>query len=155
MAAIVLGILGAAYARRARGSLRAAHWRREQEADLHAQAQADFVKLGEDIGALDIDSSMPNASTEGKDEYAKALDCYQDAEQRLKHTDDAYQFAQAQDALRRGAQHIEAAQHMFSAAPAPVSAGVLEQISKLAALHEQGALTDAEFSAEKRRLLGE
>ncbi len=98
---------------------------------------------------------MPNASTEGKDEYAKALDCYQDAEQRLKHTDDAYQFAQAQDALRRGAQHIEAAQHMFSAAPAPVSAGVLEQISKLAALHEQGALTDAEFSAEKRRLLGE
>jgi Short C-terminal domain len=152
---VVLVLLGAGYARRARGSLRAAHWRKEQEADVHAQAQADFVKLGDDIAALDIDSSMPNANPEAKDEYAKALDAYQDAEQRLKQADDDYQFAQAQDALRRGAQHIEAAQQLFSAAPPPVSAGVLDQISKLAKLHEDGALTDAEFAAEKHKLLGE
>ena len=152
---IILALLGAGYARRARGSLRAAHWRKEQEADIHTQAQADFVKLGDDIGALDIDSSMPNANTEAKAEYAKALDCYQDAEQRLKRSDDAYQFAQAQDALRRGAEHIATAQQLFSAAPAPVSTGTLDQISKLADLHEQGALTDAEFAEEKHKLLGD
>jgi hypothetical protein len=152
---IILALLGAGYARRARGSMRAAHWRKEQEADIHTQAQADFVKLGDDIGALDIDSSMPGANTEAKSEYAKALDSYQDAEQRLKRSDDAYQFAQAQDALRRGAQHIAAAQQLFSAAPAPVSAGTLDQISKLADLHEQGALTDAEFAEEKHKLLGD
>lgn len=152
---VVLVVLGAAYARRARGSLRAAHWRREQEADVRAQAQAAFVKLGEDIGALDIDSSMPNANSQGKDAYAKALDCYQDAEQRLGHADDEYQFAKAQEALRDGAAHIQQAQALFDASPPAVSAGVLDDISKLAALHEQGAITDAEFSAEKRRLLGE
>jgi hypothetical protein len=113
---VVLAIVAASFAGRARGSLRAAHWRREQEADIHAQAQTDFVKLGEDIAALDIDSSMPNASAEANAEYAKALDCYEDAEQRLKHADDAYQFAQAQEALRRGAQHIQAAQQLFGAA---------------------------------------
>jgi hypothetical protein len=155
IAVVVLGLIGAGYARRARGSLRAAHWRKERDADVHAQAQDDLVKLGDDIGALDIDSSMPNANPQAKDEYAKALDCYQDAEQRLGRADDDYQFAQAQEALRRGAQHIQAAQQLFSAAPPAVSAGVLDQISKLATLHEQGALTDAEFTAEKQKLLGE
>src|SRR4051794_35967740 len=43
---IILALLGAGYARRARGSMRSAHWRKEQEADIHSQAQADFVKLG-------------------------------------------------------------------------------------------------------------
>ena len=31
---------------------------------------------------------------------------------------------------------------------------MLDQLSKLTALHEQGALTDAEFSAAKAKLLG-
>ena len=153
---------GLAALRRARGSMRAEHWRKEQSADEHAQAQSDFVKLGDDIGALDIDSSMPNANPQAKDEYAKALDCYQDAEQRLKRADDAYQFAKAQEALSRGAEHIRAAQQLFSAAPAATAtataadtAGVVDRISKLAALHQQGALTDAEFAAEKHKLLGD
>ena len=107
---------------------------------------------------------MPNANPQAKDEYAKALDCYQDAEQRLKRADDAYQFAKAQEALSRGAEHIRAAQQLFSAAPAATAtatataadtAGVVDRISKLAALHQQGALTDAEFAAEKHKLLGD
>src|SRR4051794_6916197 len=32
---IILALLGAGYTRRARGSMRAAHWRKEQEADIH------------------------------------------------------------------------------------------------------------------------
>jgi hypothetical protein len=40
--------------------------------------------------------------------------------------------------------------------PADPAAGdsMLDQLSKLTALHEQGALTDAEFSAAKAKLLG-
>ncbi len=173
VAVVVLLILfasgGLAMVRRARGSMRASHWRKEQTADERAQAQADFVKLGDDIGALDIDSSMPNANPQAKEEYSRALDCHQDAEQRLKRADDAYQFAKAQEALARGAQHIQAAQQLFSAAPTPAAAvvaapagataadttGVVDRISKLAALHKEGALTDAEFTEEKRKLLGD
>jgi hypothetical protein len=39
------------------------------------------------------------------------------------------------------------------AAP-PAGDSMLDQLSKLTALHEQGALTDAEFSAAKAKLLG-
>lgn len=152
--AVALGTVGVLVVRRLRGSMRVAHYRKEESADVHAQAQADFVKLGDDIGALDIDTSMPHASQQGKDEYARALDCYQDAEQRLKHADDAYQFERAQDALLRGAQHIKSAEQLLSAAPA-VDDGLVDRISKLAALRQQGAITDAEFAAEKHKLLGD
>jgi Short C-terminal domain len=161
--AIILAAAGIPLARRWRSSTRAAHYRKEQTADVHAQAQSDFVKLGEDIGALDIDSSMPGASAEGKDEYGKALECYQDAERRLQNPDDDYQFQRAQQALRDGAAHVENAGRLFNsshatATAAPRSAvdgGVVDRLSKLAALHEQGALTDAEFAEEKHKLLGE
>jgi hypothetical protein len=36
----------------------------------------------------------------------------------------------------------------------PAGDAMLDQLSKLTALHEQGALTDAEFSAAKAKLLG-
>lgn len=39
-------------------------------------------------------------------------------------------------------------------APPPEGDAMLDQLSKLTALHEQGALTDAEFSAAKAKLLG-
>ena len=161
--AVILVGAGIPLIRRWRGSMRAAHYRKEQTADVHAQAQADFVKLGEDIGALDIDSSMPAASAEGKDEYAKAIECYQDAERRLHDPDDDYQFQRAQQALREGAEHVQNAGRLFTSphatatatAPSAVDGGVVDRLSKLAALHEQGALTDAEFAQEKRKLLGE
>lgn len=40
------------------------------------------------------------------------------------------------------------------AAAPPAGDSMLDQLSKLTALHEQGALTDAEFSAAKAKLLG-
>jgi putative oligomerization/nucleic acid binding protein len=40
-----------------------------------------------------------------------------------------------------------------AAAPAP-GGGVSDQLKQLAALHEQGALTDEEFAAAKSKLLG-
>jgi hypothetical protein len=175
---VLLAITGPRLLRGVRRSVRAAHWRKEQSADAHAQADADLIKLGDDIGALDIDSSMPNASPQGKDEYAQAIECYQDAERRLHNQDDAYQFAQALDALKRGAQHMRAAEQSFGdggarstpmevrtvpsrgpvpapsvAVPGSAESSLVDQLTKLAALHDQGALTNAEFDAEKRKLL--
>ncbi len=64
--AIVLLVAAVPVTRAVRRSMRSSHWRKEEALDVHAQAQADFIKLGEDIGALDIDSSMPNASAAAK-----------------------------------------------------------------------------------------
>lgn len=39
-------------------------------------------------------------------------------------------------------------------APAPAHMSAVEQLTQLAALHDQGALTDDEFAAEKAKILG-
>jgi hypothetical protein len=106
-----------------RTSMRSSHRRGEENADIHQQAEADLIKLGEQIEALDIDSSMPNASAEGKDQYAKAIECYQEAERRLKTPKDEYQFERGQDEIRKGLQHVGAAGALFNpTAVAPASA---------------------------------
>jgi hypothetical protein len=138
-----------------RGAMRASHRRREENTDAQAQARADFGKLGEQIEALDIDSSMPGASAAGKAEYAKAIECYEDAERRLKQSGDEYQFGRAVDAISRGLEHCRAASQLFNPAPArsPQPAEVVDKLAQLAALHDRGELTDSEFAQQKRRLL--
>jgi hypothetical protein len=108
LALVVLFVL-ARRGPRLRRVRRASHRRKQEQADAHEQAQADFIKLGEAIEALDIDSSMPNASARGNDEYAKALDCHDQAERRLKEADDEYQFERAVAALKEGLEHVHAA----------------------------------------------
>jgi hypothetical protein len=100
-----------------RTSMRSSHRRKEESADVHGSAQSDFIKLGEQIGALDIDSSMPGANADGKAAYAKAIECYQDAETRLKKPKDEYQFERAQDAIRQGLQHVDTANRLFNPSP--------------------------------------
>jgi hypothetical protein len=112
--AIVLGFALLRGGTRIRRTMRASHRHKEEQADLHEQVQADFIKLGEAIQALDIDSSMPNAGSHGKDEYAKALDCYQQAERRLKRSRDEYQFEQATAAVRDGLRHVNAAERLLN-----------------------------------------
>jgi hypothetical protein len=116
--AIVLLVIALFVGRYIRGAMRASHWRREENADAHAKAEADFSTLGDQIGALDIDSSMADADPAGKDEYAKALDCYEEAERRMKQSGDEYQFDHGVDAIRRGLEHIENAKRLFNTAPA-------------------------------------
>jgi len=41
------------------------------------------------------------------------------------------------------------------AAPAPKRASPLDQLSKLADMHDSGLLTDAEFASEKARVLAQ
>jgi hypothetical protein len=56
---------------------------------------------------------------------------------------------------RRQARRAGAQAPAPEAAPAPAPAeDVYAQLSQLGALHEQGVLTDEEFSAQKAKLLG-
>ncbi len=60
------------------------------------------------------------------------------------------QAAQAQQAAAQEAPPAAAA----APAAAPASTDVTAEIQKLAALHDSGALTDEEFTAMKKKLLG-
>jgi hypothetical protein len=138
---------------RVRRARRSSHLREEESADVKAKAQSDLAKLADAISDLDIDSSMPKASPAGKTEYAKAMECYQEAGRCLKNSDDDYQFKKALTALAQGHAHVEAAGQLFNPAPAPPREEV-DQLARLSALHKSGALTDTEFQAQKRKLIG-
>ena len=61
-------------------------------------------------------------------------------------------------ANKQAAQAQQSAEQAPAAAPAPAPAvagpGPIEQLTQLAALKDSGALTEAEFEAQKAKLLG-
>ncbi len=148
MVVLLCALVGGWYLRRAASS---SHLHREESADAHAKAHDDFIKLGEAISALDIDSSLASASPAGKDEYRHAIGCYEAAERRLKHSDDAYQFKKAVWAIEAGLRHCQAADQLFNP-PHNVNKDV-DDLARLAELHRSGALTDAEFAEQKSKLI--
>jgi hypothetical protein len=120
--ALLVGAVVAYYATRgffsARASEKRARWQHEERADTFEQAQADFVKLGEEIEALDIDTSMTGADPGGKAEYAQALEAHDEAEQRLaKAKDDDYQLTKAIAVISSGREHLRRAAEIFDSAP--------------------------------------
>jgi hypothetical protein len=120
--ALLVGAVVAYYATRgffsARASEKRARWQHEERADTFEQAQADFVKLGEEIEALDIDTSMTGADPGGKAEYAQALEAHDEAEQRLaKAKDDDYQLTKAIAVISSGREHLRRAAKIFDSAP--------------------------------------
>lgn len=149
--AIVLLMSGMFGVKRIRRWARASHEHEEEHTDALAQAQKDLAKLGDEITRLDIDSSLANASPEGKDEYRHALGCYEAAERRLKDPDDDYQFKKAQWAIKAGLRHIAAADQLFN--PTSDPGKEVDDLTRLADLHSRGALTDAEFAEQKAKLL--
>jgi hypothetical protein len=154
VAVLVLALIGAgAYGRRARA---AAKLKKHVHDDTHAKAHDDLTKLGDRIRDMDIDSSMPKADPDGKAAYAQALDCYQDAEKRLKQENDSYEFDHAMKAIADGLAHLDTAERLFDAggrAKELLPAEVIDRLTKLAKLHRSGALTDDEFAAEKKKIL--
>jgi Short C-terminal domain len=66
---------------------------------------------------------------------------------------DAYEQQQQAAAMQAAAEQAVAAQQ---AAPQPAAAGgdAVSQLERLAALKQQGILTDAEFDAQKAKILG-
>jgi hypothetical protein len=149
--AIILLVFIPVAVRYVRRSARTAHTHHEESEDAHAQAQKDFIKLGEAISALDIDSSLATASPAGKEEYRHALGCYEGAERRLKHPNDSYQFQKAQWAIKAGLRHVQAADQLFN--PPKDPAKDVDDLERLADLHRRGALTDAEFAEQKAKLI--
>ena len=67
------------------------------------------------------------------------------------------QKAQEEQAQQQQQQYAQQPQYAQPAAPvapaAPSMDDKIEQLKKLGALHEQGILTDAEFAAQKAKLL--
>jgi hypothetical protein len=61
--------------------------------------------------------------------------------------------AQAQAAQAQAAQAPPPAEPQVAPAPAAPAPDRIEQLTKLAALKDSGALTEAEFEAEKAKLL--
>lgn len=157
--AVLLLVAAIPITRSIQSSMRASHWHKEQAVDTHAHANSDFIKLGEAIEALDIDSSMPHASAAGKDEYGHAIGCYAEAERQLKQADDPYHFDRALAAIKAGHRHVQAADQLFNpgghGATSRDEKVVVERLEKLTKLHDSGALTDEEFSEEKHKLLGD
>ena len=68
------------------------------------------------------------------------------------------QQGQAEDEQNQRLSDLEQQQAAPAPAPAapaaPASSSMLDQLNQLATLHQQGALTDDEFSAAKAKLLG-
>ena len=68
--------------------------RRQQRDDLEKVkdfAREDLIALGDEIRALEIDVDMPDADPVAKQEYARAVECYQaadDAWNRARHAQD-------------------------------------------------------------------
>jgi hypothetical protein len=150
----VLVLIGlAAFVREAR---RNADSRKHDRDEARAKANADLTKLGERIGDLDIDQQMPNADPGGKAAYVLALDCFQGGERGLKQKNDPAEFDKAVQVIAAGLKHIDEAEQLFDhhgRARDLLPAEVINRLTKLAALHKSGALTDAEFTAEKQKLL--
>jgi hypothetical protein len=83
------------------------------------------------------------------------------------HQEDAYRDQQIEELQMQNAQLQQAQmqQSQMAAAPPPpppaappsaggMSANTIEQLKQLGELHEQGILTDEEFAAQKKALLG-
>lgn len=61
----------------------------------------------------------------------------------------------SQDARISDLEQSQQAPQVPQQAPPPAGDSMLDQLSKLTELHKQGALTDAEFSAAKAKLLAD
>ena len=61
---------------------------------------------------------------------------------------------QAEDEQNARIDDLSQQQAQSQPAPAPAPATMTDQLSQLAALHQQGALTDSEFAAAKAKLFG-
>jgi hypothetical protein len=83
-ALIALGVVGAGGA----ALLVARRRKRQREAAEFAEvkdnARDDLVALGDDVRALEIDVDMPGANPEAREDYAKAVECYDRADQRWR-----------------------------------------------------------------------
>lgn len=92
--------------------LRSSRRRREDHHALAVRdARSELVALGDRIRALDIDVSLPDANPQGAEEYGRALDLYDRANQVLSRDDDVSEIElyEAQRALQDARARLDAA----------------------------------------------
>jgi hypothetical protein len=96
--------------------------RRERErelAEVKTVAQEDLVALGEDIRALDIDTSMPGADPEAVRHHAEAVDAYQRAARILDRATRPQDLAGMSAALEAGRFSMASARAILEGRPPP------------------------------------
>jgi hypothetical protein len=122
-------------------------------------AQAPFATTGMAAGQLHADmSTMLNQLMGANGQIGDLL-------AEIKKDPQAFRermIAQAQAAgvstfvmTPQGITHIGGTAGAAGAAPAPQHVDVIDELTKAAALHDKGALTDAEFEDVKKKLLGQ
>jgi hypothetical protein len=100
--------------------------RREQEAERQRElaevktvAQEDLVALGDDIRALDLDTSMPDADQEAVRHYTEAVDQYQKAATALDRARRVDDLAPVSAALEAGRFSMASAKAILEGRPLP------------------------------------
>jgi hypothetical protein len=99
-------------------------WRRRKREraeleEVKRVARDDLVALGDDIRALDIDVQMPNADQEAKAHYARAVECYQQAEDALERARRPDDLERVTSLLEEGRYAMTAAKARFEGKPVP------------------------------------
>jgi hypothetical protein len=74
----------------------------QQLAEVKEVAMDDLVALGDDLRALDLDVEMPGADPRAKQEYVRALECYERATTDLDHARSPQGLARVTEALEEG-----------------------------------------------------
>lgn len=93
--------------------------RNAELAEVREVAAEDLVALGEDIRALDLDVELPAASVEGKADYARAVELYDQAARALERARKPEDLEAVSTALEEGRFAMASAQARLAGKPPP------------------------------------
>jgi hypothetical protein len=117
-AVLVVGGGALIFGARRRRREREAERRRELE-EVKQVAQEDLVALGDDIRALDLDTSMPDADPEAVRHYTEAVTQYQKAATALDQARRTEDLAPMSAALEAGRYEMSATKAILEGRPVP------------------------------------
>jgi hypothetical protein len=118
LAVLLVGGGALIFGARRRRREREAERRRELE-EVKQVAQEDLVGLGDDIRALDLDTSMPDANPEAVRHYTEAVDQYQKAADALDRAGRVEDLAPVSAALEAGRYEMSATKAILEGRPVP------------------------------------
>jgi hypothetical protein len=118
LVALVAGGGALFFSSRRRRRQREAERQRELE-EVKSVANEDLVALANDIQALDLDTSMPNADPEAVRHYTEAVDQYQKAADALDRAKRVEDLAPMSAALEAGRYSMAAAKAIMEGRPVP------------------------------------